>query len=252
MRIKKALIVDDSNLARMTLARLLKARHIEVEEAASVQSALKVLSSLDIDLIFMDISMPDIDGFAGIRAIRSVPQYRHIACVMYSSDLSETAQQKALAAGVSGYLHKPATSKSLDAVLMQLINKVQPEERLNRKEDNAASKAPTAAMQQAHVSINALDTRTKNLARIISKEKKTLESSLQAVTAHMHSLDSQLENLKHNNKRYQENSTHQLSQIQQMREKMRSAMTIAIIAGVLAVVAVTLMTLMLLGVIQIR
>ncbi|PID67005.1 MAG: hypothetical protein CR975_00045 [Gammaproteobacteria bacterium] len=120
-KLKEILIVDDSKLARLTLSRLLGERDLEVIEAASVDNALEILEGNDnISAIFMDIMMPEKDGFEGLRLIRKNPKLSHIPCSMYSGELSDEAQKKAMICGAQAYLCKPANSEHVDSVLKTL------------------------------------------------------------------------------------------------------------------------------------
>ena len=65
--LKTALIVDDSRLARLTLKRLLAKYDIEVAEAESVVDGENWIARHTLpDIVFMDIMMPDIDGYEGL------------------------------------------------------------------------------------------------------------------------------------------------------------------------------------------
>ena len=75
MKSHRALIVDDERLARRELAYLLR-QHPEIEvagEAASVAQAVEAIDRLHPDLVFLDIQMPELDGFGVLAAIRTDP-----------------------------------------------------------------------------------------------------------------------------------------------------------------------------------
>ena len=123
--LKTALIVDDSRLARLTLKRLLAKYDIEVAEAESVVDGENWIARHTLpDIVFMDIMMPDIDGYEGLARLRADPETHDLPVIMYSGDISEEARQRARDAGATGYLPKPADASRLDHLLSALRDRV--------------------------------------------------------------------------------------------------------------------------------
>jgi len=123
--LKTALIVDDSRLARLTLKRLLAKYDIEVAEAESVVDGENWIARHTLpDIVFMDIMMPDIDGYEGLARLRADPDTHDLPVIMYSGDISEEARQRARDAGATGYLPKPADASRLDHLLSALRDRV--------------------------------------------------------------------------------------------------------------------------------
>lgn len=119
-KIRNVLVIDDSKLARLTLSRLLKAKDLGVTEATSVKEGIEILQNESIDAAFIDVQMPEQDGFEGLSIIRQDPALKHLPCSMYSGDLSMEAQQEALDNGAQAYLFKPANTDSVENVLLAL------------------------------------------------------------------------------------------------------------------------------------
>ena len=93
--LKTALIVDDSRLARLTLKRLLAKYDIEVAEAESVVDGENWIARHTLpDIVFMDIMMPDIDGYEGLARLRADPDTHDLPVIMYSGDISEDARRR--------------------------------------------------------------------------------------------------------------------------------------------------------------
>ena len=123
--LKTALIVDDSRLARLTLKRLLAKYDIEVAEAEGVVDGENWISRHTLpDIVFMDIMMPDLDGYEGLARLRADPETHDLPVIMYSGDISEEARQRARDAGATGYLPKPADASRLDHLLSALRDRV--------------------------------------------------------------------------------------------------------------------------------
>lgn len=124
--LKNALIVDDSKLSRMTLKRLLVAYDIEVFEAEGViEAERRIFDNLLPDVVFMDVMMPELDGFEGLARLRAHPETRKIPVIMYSGDISEATRKKARSLGANGYLPKPVDASGLDHLLSVLNKRLQ-------------------------------------------------------------------------------------------------------------------------------
>lgn len=118
------LIVDDSRLARMTLRRLLEKYGFKVYEANGVLDGERWISTNKIpDVVFMDVMMPEIDGFEGLRRLRESKATKDVPVIMYSGDISEEARIRAREGGASGYLPKPADLNRLDHLINVLMQR---------------------------------------------------------------------------------------------------------------------------------
>lgn len=135
-QIKKALIVDDSRLARIALSRLLKTRDIEVDMVGSGHEGWQYLQTSQPDIVFMDCMMPGMDGFETAQRIFSDPACHQPVIVMYTSQDTDADRQRAREIGISGFLGKPTTVSALD----ELLQSIAAGQRLP-----AAAPAPSAA-----------------------------------------------------------------------------------------------------------
>ena len=111
----RALIVDDERLARAELRRLLAA-HPSIEivgEAADGDEALRLVEGLHPDLLFLDVQMPDLDGFQVLERLDDVPE------VIFTTAFDKYAL-KAFEVSALDYLLKPVDPKRLAAALAKL------------------------------------------------------------------------------------------------------------------------------------
>ncbi|MBV7435542.1 response regulator [Cardiobacteriaceae bacterium TAE3-ERU3] len=116
-----ALIVDDSALARLTLKRFLMKHGLEVFEGECVSDCRYWLRHNQLpDVIFMDITMPEEDGFEALAEIRAKPETKHLPVIMYSGDASAESKQKARDGKATGFLRKPVNEEQLAALLEKL------------------------------------------------------------------------------------------------------------------------------------
>ncbi len=107
--IRKILVVDDSNSDRAMIGNLLTEAGFDIETAVSGNDALSKLERQKPDLIFMDIVMPDMDGFHACREITHNEQTRDIPVVFVSSKSQEVDKVWGQLQGAKGYVTKPYT-----------------------------------------------------------------------------------------------------------------------------------------------
>ncbi len=120
MGLNRALVVDDSRLARVALSKLLTRRGLEVDVAGSGGEALDHLRHSVPDVVFLDYMMPDMDGFEAAQAIQALPECPPVPLVMYTSQDSDNDRNRAREIGICGFLSKPTSDDGLDHVLRQV------------------------------------------------------------------------------------------------------------------------------------
>ena len=117
MNIKKALVVDDSKVAHLTLRKLLLERGVEVDWVGSGEDCIKYLENKKPDIIFMDVMMPGMDGFETSRAITGQNRQHSPPIIMCSANATDEDKRDAKESGAVSFLSKPYTPDQLDAVL---------------------------------------------------------------------------------------------------------------------------------------
>ncbi len=117
---KRALIVDDSKSARLSLARMLEKHGIEVDTAESAELAIEYLRSHRPNAIFMDHMMSGMDGLQAVQAIKNNPRTATIPIMMYTSQEGEVYVGQARALGAIGVLPKQIKQSDVTKVLYQL------------------------------------------------------------------------------------------------------------------------------------
>ena len=117
---KRALIVDDSRLARTVLSRLLEENGVASDTAESAESALEYLKHSRPDVVFLDHNMPGIDGFQALDAIKKNPVTATIPVMMYTSEQGEVYVGQARALGALGVLPKTVQPVEVSKVLRTL------------------------------------------------------------------------------------------------------------------------------------
>lgn len=116
----RALVVDDSRIARNVLARLLTRLGYDVDAAHSAESALKQLAGALPDVVFMDHALPGMDGLEAVRRLRGQPRTARLPIVMYTSQESDAFARRADAAGADAVYPKSAGDSVLRDILTRL------------------------------------------------------------------------------------------------------------------------------------
>ena len=101
------LVVDDDELLRKLLSRILGAAHYDVETAASATDAMTVLRKRRPDLILMDVQMPDIDGVELTRRLKASEAYAGIPVIMLTGQSEKEVIVDSLGAGAIDFVVKP-------------------------------------------------------------------------------------------------------------------------------------------------
>jgi DNA-binding NarL/FixJ family response regulator len=117
----RLVIVDDHPLARAGMRQLLSsAHHLEiVGEAADGRDAIGLCRRLRPDLVVMDVRLPDMDGLAATRAIRtSAPEIKVLLLTMYEAPEYATEAERA---GAAGLLFKGTTRRELLAAMRRAL-----------------------------------------------------------------------------------------------------------------------------------
>ncbi len=120
MTAKRALVVDDSRSARISLQKLLQKYGIGVDFAESGEDALDYLKHHVVDAIFMDHTMPGMDGLETVVAIKSNPRTATIPVMMYTANEGEVYVGQARALGALGVLPKQVQPGVLEGMLERL------------------------------------------------------------------------------------------------------------------------------------
>ncbi|MCC7252514.1 response regulator, partial [Hyphomicrobium sp.] len=115
---KKVLIVDDDARNIFALATLLEDHGMTVTSASSGREALRILSDRPrVDIVLMDIMMPDMDGIATIQAAREIPACRELPFIAVTAKALKGDRERCIEAGAWDYLAKPVDADSLLSVM---------------------------------------------------------------------------------------------------------------------------------------
>jgi two-component system, chemotaxis family, chemotaxis protein CheY len=117
------LVVDDSPIMRkMVLASLSEIGNIRFEEAGSGLEAIERLALIPINLMILDLNMPDMHGLEVLKFVRNHGAYRETPIIILTTRGDEASSSAALSAGASYYLTKPFVPQVLAARARELLN----------------------------------------------------------------------------------------------------------------------------------
>jgi CheY-like chemotaxis protein len=121
---KTVLIVDDDVRNVFALTSKLERWGMIVLRAENGRRALEALRAAPgIDLVLMDIMMPEMDGYETMRAIRGIDRFRELPIIALTAKAMRDDRRKCIEAGASDYIAKPVASDQLLSVLRVWINR---------------------------------------------------------------------------------------------------------------------------------
>jgi two-component system cell cycle response regulator DivK len=117
------LYVEDNPDNRNLIRRVLNAEGYSVVEAINGKQATEKLESETVDLILMDINMPDMDGYTLTAKIKAIQKYSKIPIVAVTANVMRGDREKSLEAGCDGYIQKPIDIDTLSQQIERFISR---------------------------------------------------------------------------------------------------------------------------------
>ncbi len=115
------LYVEDNPDNRSLIRRVLESEGYSVVEAINASQALEKLEAGNIDLVLMDINMPDMDGYTLTAKIKAVQRFSKIPIVAVTANVMRGDREKSLEAGCDGYIQKPIDIDTLSQQIERYI-----------------------------------------------------------------------------------------------------------------------------------
>jgi CheY-like chemotaxis protein len=115
---QRVLVIDDDVDCADTVGMVLRRLGAEVRVAYSGAAGLELCQSFKPDLVFLDIGMPQMDGYATVTALRALDRPRRLRIVALTGWGQVEDQERTLAAGFDHHLVKPADLAELRALLL--------------------------------------------------------------------------------------------------------------------------------------
>lgn len=119
----KILIIDDDNRNIFALQAVLKSKGFKSSAALDAFKGIEILEKEgDYDLVFMDMMMPELDGYEAISIIKHKEPIKQIPIIALTAQAMQGDREKCLNAGASDYLSKPVDIDDLLRIISKWIN----------------------------------------------------------------------------------------------------------------------------------
>jgi two-component system chemotaxis response regulator CheY len=114
----RVLIVDDSKTARAMCKRVLPDRlRQDLSEASGGREALEACRAQHVELMFLDLNMPDVDGYQVLETLKNEGLKPQV--IVMSADIQPEARDRILKLGAVGFLPKPANQSAVETFLQE-------------------------------------------------------------------------------------------------------------------------------------
>ncbi len=121
---RTVIVIDDDIRNIFSLASALEDYGINLRYAESGRAGLDLLGvTPDVDVMLVDIMMPDMDGYETIREVRALPQFADLPIIAVTAKAMKGDRQKCIQAGASDYVSKPVDIDQLISVLRVSIRR---------------------------------------------------------------------------------------------------------------------------------
>ena len=113
----KYLIVDDSKLARLSLAKSLKAivGEADIFQATNGIEALELMKKETADIVFLDLTMPEMDGYEALPKLLEINAKAKV--IVVSADIQTKAKERVIALGAQLHMQKPINADKMKEIL---------------------------------------------------------------------------------------------------------------------------------------
>jgi len=154
------LIVDDIPTNVRLLEARLTAEYYDVQTASSGREALAICAQSDIDIVLLDVMMPEMDGFEVCATLKASPKTQHIPVVMITALDQPSDRVRGLEVGADDFLTKPVDDVQLMARVKSLV-------RLKNLTDELRARAFTSQQIAAEDALKAMDAISADGGRIL-------------------------------------------------------------------------------------
>src|SRR5262249_52697351 len=121
---KKILVVDDDIRNIFAMTSILETYNMQVLSAETGKAGIEVLNNTaDMEVVLMDIMMPNMDGYDTMRAIRKQTRFRTLPIIALTAKAMKGDREKCIEAGASDYIAKPVDTEQLLSLLRMWLHR---------------------------------------------------------------------------------------------------------------------------------
>lgn len=117
------LYVEDNPDNRMLIQRVLMVEGYQLLFAENADQALATAQTAEIDLILMDINLPDVDGYTLTSRLRQLPRLATTPILALTANVMRGDRERSLEAGCDGYIQKPIDVDALPRQIESYLNR---------------------------------------------------------------------------------------------------------------------------------
>jgi CheY-like chemotaxis protein/two-component sensor histidine kinase len=116
------LVVEDNAIGLRVLRHMLERRSLRMIGASSGREALEAIQREHVDLVLMDLHMPEMNGLETAAGIRSLPGYRTVPILALTANCSDQVKEQCLAHGMQAFLSKPIDAQELWSAVSRYLS----------------------------------------------------------------------------------------------------------------------------------
>jgi hypothetical protein len=121
---RKVLVVDDDIRNIFAMTSLLEHQQMQVLSAESGRDAIDTLKkTTDVDIVLMDIMMPEMDGYDTMKSIRGQNNFKSLPIIALTAKAMKGDREKCIESGASDYITKPVDTEQLLALMRMWLNR---------------------------------------------------------------------------------------------------------------------------------
>jgi signal transduction histidine kinase/ActR/RegA family two-component response regulator len=117
----RVLLVDDDEMNRYFGGKLLKTCGVQTDVAKNGQDALEKLKANHIDLVLMDVNMPEMDGYEATQHIRNDPSLSQLPVIALTAHAMTSIREKCLSSGMNDFITKPFELEALESIIRKWL-----------------------------------------------------------------------------------------------------------------------------------
>ncbi len=122
----KVLLVEDNRVNQIVATRVLNQFGCTVSTADNGKQGVEMIQTGSYDIVFMDVQMPEMDGFEATRTIRRIGRWNDLPIIALTAHAMRGDRERCIAAGMNDYLSKPLEFEKLEQVLARWLAKGHP------------------------------------------------------------------------------------------------------------------------------
>lgn len=120
---QKVLVIDDNNLNLQVAQELMQVIGIDVDLSASANEGIEKIRKNNYGIIFMDIQMPELNGYDATKIIRNDPTIKNSIVIAMTANAMDGDKSACIRAGMDDYIPKPINTDSLYKILLKWLDK---------------------------------------------------------------------------------------------------------------------------------